>query len=356
MTQRIARTRPSVALVFLFIVSLLLTTFIVRAPDAAAATVDQCSSEHNIAGQAIECSYQVTNTLNGAAASSTVVFTHCHGQANDPPTMACSSSTNNYTDLVTSVSQCNYAGDGGGGTMECSVDVVNNITATVTPTAATLNQCNGSADGSGVQSCSPYPASTSGATVTQCNDSGNGGGATVSCTMDTNSTMTSAVPVLINQCNNSENGGGSTVTCRASLTNNVTQPTPSPTPTPKPTTKPDGSVKDNGGTANGPDKGKPNKDKADRTPREGPSGGTPNNQTAGGTPNRNTSDVPSEADTGTPGGGITTQVTRVPVGSASTGGGSTSGVEHAGLLILGFFLLVASAFALVIGRRVSTRR
>ena len=330
-------------LAFMFIVSLLLTAFVVSAPAAAAApSIDQCSSEHNVDGRAIECSYNVTNNVNGAVTSSTVVFTHCHGAANDPPTMVCNSSTTNSTDLVTSVNQCNYAGNGGGGTMECTVDVVNNITGTVTPTGATVNQCNNSADGDGTMSCNPFPAATSGATVTQCNDSANGGGSDVTCTMDTDSTTTSVLPVKINQCNNSENLGGSTVKCRSGLTDNITPPAPSPSPSP--TVTPDAGVGDNDG-------GKPDKDQPDEDD------GTPDEQTSGGTPGGGTTtDNPTGTDSGTPSGGITTsQVTKIPSGGANTGGGSTSGIENAGLLMLGVLLIAASTSALVIARRVRVR-
>ena len=44
----------------------------------------------------------------------------------------------------------------------------------------------------------------------------------------------------------------------------------------------------------------------------------------------------------------TAQVTRVPVGGVQTGGGSTSGVEHRGLLALGGLLVMSAGFALVI--------
>src|SRR5687768_13795076 len=129
MTQRIALPKPGMLLALMVVVSLVSVAFFVAAPHAAAATsVSQCNSEHNVAGQAVECSYVVTNTVNGAGTSSTVESTHCHGAANAPPTMVCSSNTVTSTDLVTSISQCNYAGDGGGGTMVCSIEVINNIT------------------------------------------------------------------------------------------------------------------------------------------------------------------------------------------------------------------------------------
>lgn len=360
MTQHIARPRTRTLLALMFVVSLLSVAFLVTAPPAAAATsVSQCNSEHNIAGQAIECSYVVTNNLNGTATSSTVEFTHCHGAANDPPTMVCSSNTTTSTDLVTSISQCNYAGDGGGGTMACSIEVTNNITGTVAPTAATVNQCNGSADGSGVASCSPYPASTSGATVTQCNDSGNGGGSTVTCTVDSSSTTTSVLAVSVNQCNNSENGGGSTVTCQAGLKDNITPPAPTPTPTPTATAPVDGGDDDKPDT-DSPDEdtsggdsttGTPDDDEPkDDTAGENTTTGTPDEGSGRGTPSVGTPTV------GTPTSGLTTtQVTRVPSGGLSTGGGSTSGIENMWMLALGILFMVAAVPALLIGRRVSVR-
>ena len=324
MKQRIGSPPYRMALALMFTVSLLSALLVVSAPDASAATsVSQCNSEHNIAGQAVECSYRITNTVNGTATSSRVVATHCHGAANAPQTMVCTTNTSTSTDLVTSISQCNYAGDGGGGTMRCTVEVINRITGTATPTKATVNQCNGSADGTGVLACDPYPASTTGATVTQCNDSANGGGSTATCTVDSNSTKTSLLAVLVNQCNNSENGGGSIVICRAGLSNSIRS----------------------AGNDNGPD---------DDDDDDGTGGGT----TDGGTPVVDTTTAtPDEGGGGPPPDlGITTsQVTRVPSGGASTGGGSTSGVENARLLLLGLVLVALSIPALAVGRRLSAR-
>ncbi|MEO6309188.1 MAG: hypothetical protein ABIO33_00690, partial [Leifsonia sp.] len=129
--------------------------------------------------------------------------------------------------LTSAVSQCNYALNGGGGNLDCTVTVVNNITGAAekdrATTGATVNQCVGSATGGGTALiCDPFPAATSSATITQCNDSAiGGGGATgVICTVHP-STQTALLPVAINQCNNSANGGGASVTCDATLTNNI---------------------------------------------------------------------------------------------------------------------------------------
>ena len=51
--------------------------------------------------------------------------------------------------------------------------------------------------------------------------------------------------------------------------------------------------------------------------------------------------------------GSTSQITRVPLGSAATGGGSTSGVENVPLLLIGLALVAASGPALALRRRFS---
>lgn len=296
MKQPLSLKRPSMILAFMLAISLISMIFFASAPTASAATsVSQCNGTDNVGGQAVECHYTITNNLNGSVTSSTVTLTECHGAANDPPTLTCTSSTTPSTDLVTAIDQCNGSGNGGGGTVTCTVDVINNITGTVTPTSATVNQCNASGTGGGTEPtvlCDPFPATTTSATVTQCNEAGNGGGGTqrVRCTVDSGSTTTSILSVTVNQCNGSGNGGGATVTCRTGLTNVITGPSPSPSPTPTAT--------------------------------------------------------PSPTPTATP-----SQVPRVPAGGVAAGGGSTSGVENARLLLLGFILLAVAGPALVLRRR-----
>lgn len=308
-------------LALVFAVALISSLFVMGSLTASAApAVSQCNGTDNVGGQAVECSYTVTNTINGDVTSSSVTLTECHGAANDPPTMVCTSSTETSTDLVTSIDQCNGSGNGGGGTVECSVDVINNITGTVTPTSATVNQCNASGTGGGTAPtvlCDPFPANTTSATVTQCNESGNGGGGTqrVRCTVGSSSTTTSLLTVTVNQCNGSGNGGGATVTCRTSLTDNVTalqapEPTPTTTPAPTSTTSPD--------TTDSPE--------SDEN-EAGPNGGG-GGSTVSGSPGADTS-----LETG--------QVTRVPVGGAAAGGGSTSGTENAPLVPIGMVLVAA---------------
>ena len=186
--------------------------------------VSQCNGTDNVGGQAVACEVTVTNNLNVATGetSSVVEVEECHGAANT--VLTCVNSVTPSDELTTSVDQCNGSGSGGGGTVECHVHIVNNITGPAGPTPATINQCNGSGAGGGTLPtvmCDPA-GNTTDATISQCNDSGNGGGPTmrVQCTA-TPSTETSVLPVAVDQCNGSGNGGGATVTCTVSVTNNI---------------------------------------------------------------------------------------------------------------------------------------
>jgi len=243
-------------LVTVVLVMALAAIFLVFGPPRGTAyaasipAINQCNGTDNVGGEAVACSVVVTNNLNltTGVTSSTVTITECHGAAHAPPT--CTRSTTSSAQLVTSVTQCDGSGSGGGGTVACSVSIVNDIVgAAVSPMPATVNQCNsGTGGGGGTQPtivCDPI-GSTTNATVNQCNGSGIGGGGTmrVRCTV-TPSTETSALPVTVDQCNGSGNGGGSTVTCTVSLTNNITTPSPVITPpvtppvvTPPPVTPP----------------------------------------------------------------------------------------------------------------------
>ena len=353
---------PRALLGLVFAITLISSLFVASSFTATAApAVSQCNGTDNVGGQAVECHYTVTNTLNGATTSSSVTLTECHGSANAPPTMVCNSSTVTSTDLVTSVDQCNGSGNGGGGTVECTVDVINNITGTVTPTSATTNQCNASGTGGGTAPtvlCDPFPASTTSATVTQCNESGNGGGGTqrVRCTVGSSSTTTALLTVRVNQCNGSGNGGGATVVCSTSLTNNITGPSPAPTVTPtapvtpRPTVTPTTPVTPTP-TATPVTPVTPVPTVAPTAP-----GGNP-----GPTPAPDETDAPElDENSAGPGGGDnvsgapgseieTGQVTQVPVGGAAAGGGSTSGFENAPLVPLAMVMIAVGAG--VLGRR-----
>jgi hypothetical protein len=225
------------------IAALAAPTPVTAAAPAPGAAVKQCNGTDNVGGQAVACKVTVTNNLdlNTGDTGSTVEVQQCHGAAN--AALTCTNDVTPSDQLTTSVDQCNGSGSGGGGTVNCEVRIVNNITGPGLPVPATIDQCNGSGAGGGTQptvSCDPI-GNTTDATITQCNDSGNGGGGTmrVKCTV-TPSTESSALPVSVNQCNGSGNGGGATVTCTVSVTNNqITPPPVTPPPvTPPPVTPP----------------------------------------------------------------------------------------------------------------------
>lgn len=189
-------------------------------------SVNQCNGSDNVGGQAVACVVTVTNNLDltTGATSSTVTTNDCHGAAGAPPT--CTTTTTTSNQLVSSITQCDGSGNGGGSTVTCAVHIVNNITGATTLAPVTVNQCIGSGTGGVSPSgptllCSPTGATT-GADITQCDGSGNGGGAPirVQCTV-TPSTQASALPVSVNQCNQSGNGGGGLVTCSVSVVNNL---------------------------------------------------------------------------------------------------------------------------------------
>ncbi len=256
-------------------------SFLTAAPVAAAPIADApttyCGdpdtdpSMDTGAGTMITCVTTVTNTITaidagtGVASGTAVVsVTECIGPASgrlDPSFLTCTTDLATLVNLVTRVDQCDEVGYGGGNVLECSVEIDNEFVG-VTPaaiTAATVDQCNGSApDTTG---CDPFPANTSGATITQCNDSSYGGGQEdFICTAS--GTVTASLSVTVNQCNNSNYGGGSWLTCSATVSNTIiaappAAPTPSPTvvtgtsprPTPPPTDTnavvpgPDGAMK-----------------------------------------------------------------------------------------------------------------
>ncbi|MFP5341976.1 MAG: hypothetical protein ACLGIJ_03475 [Candidatus Limnocylindria bacterium] len=201
-----------------------------------AATTTCSNGVDNTGGLGLICEVTITNTFTATGGSATVTVRECHGAAGDPEA-ACTTQTSVLTTPVTVVDQCNDATNGGGGTLRCSVDVTNDHVGTSpTITAASVNQCVGSGDGSTV-GCDPFPATTTGATITQCNGSANGG-TLVELTCIASGTQASGSLVTINQCNGSTNGGGGLVICSATITDNViaaATPTPTPTATPTPT-------------------------------------------------------------------------------------------------------------------------
>lgn len=181
---------------------------------AAPVGLAQCNGVSNVGGLTVQCSVSVVNTLTDDPGTTGSVVS-----INGGPGVASG-------DIVTSVDQCNGSGNGGGGSVLCSVTIVNNISVAggVGAGGASVNQCNGSDPGglgTAPNSCLPFPASTSGATITQCNGSGNGGGLVFPSGCSASGLVSPSLPVTINQCNGSGNGGGGRVVCSASMTTNV---------------------------------------------------------------------------------------------------------------------------------------
>jgi len=208
---------------------LILASLLVASPAAAAtiASVTTCSNGvDDTPGLGVICQVTVVNTITASGGSATVTVRECHGAAGHP-TAACSTKTSFLGQPVTRVRQCNYATNGGGGTLRCSVHVTNNFVG-VNPgaTKATVNQCVGSGGGI-ANNCDPFPATTTNATITQCNGSANGG-TLVNLKCTATGTKSSAFNVTVYQCNNSTNGGGALVICSANIINqDVTAPSTS---------------------------------------------------------------------------------------------------------------------------------
>ena len=206
-----------------FAVSLLSVGWLAAAPPTDAATVAStttCSNGvANTGGLGLICQVTIANTFTGSGGSSRVTVRECHGAAG-APAAKCLTTVRIMSRPVTKVTQCNSSINGGGGTLRCSVRVVNTFVG-VSPgsTAATVNQCVGSGGGK-TTGCDPFPATTTGATITQCNGSANGG-TLVKLTCTATGSKSSARSVRINQCNGSANGGGALVICSASIVNRI---------------------------------------------------------------------------------------------------------------------------------------
>ena len=154
---------------------------------SAAPAPPQCNDEMNGGGTQVHCTVSIINYIaagGGLAETppSTLTMTRCVGASGPVSTLTCATTVTTLTAPVTSVSQCNYSGDGGGGTVRCRVNITNHFAAqpgVILP--ASVYQCIGSViTGPGAPAiCTP--ANTAGitaasqATVRQCNDSGNGG-------------------------------------------------------------------------------------------------------------------------------------------------------------------------------------
>lgn len=200
---------------FLLLASLSLAGGVAATTTIASTTI--CSNSlPDTAGLGLICQVTVVNRITGTGGSARVTVRECHGAAG-APTASCKTTVRILSRLVTKVSQCNGALNGGGATVRCSVRVTNNFVGMSTgATAVTVNQCVGS--GSITTGCDPFPATTTGATITQCNGSV-GGGTLVQLTCTASGTKPSAHGVTINQCNGSANGGGALMICSASIAN-----------------------------------------------------------------------------------------------------------------------------------------
>lgn len=212
------------------------------------------------------------------------------------------------------VEEANEAGERCGA--RCiALEVTNNISSGTTAahpvTAATVNECVGSATGGGgTVNCHPFPPSTTGATVTQCNGSGTGGGGTVHCTVDSASVVSPAIPVKVNQCNGTGNPGGSVVTCSVRIFTHITPAATS------------------GGTT-----------------------GTTPGSTITAKAKATTAGVAKANAAKAAAGASGDQVSRVPKGGVQTGGGSTSREHHDVLIWVGGVLIAAGAGAALWSRR-----
>ena len=177
-----------------------LTLFVPTAGVSAAnVAVEQCNGVSNSGGLTVQCNVMVVNNLTDDPSTTGSMVT-MNGASVESP------------DIVTSINQCNGSANGGGGTMLCTVTVVNNISVSGASgsTGATVNQCNDNQpDGLGTAPnvCTPYPAGTSGATITQCDGTGNGGGLVSPSGCTASGSVSAALSVTINQCNGSAKRG-----------------------------------------------------------------------------------------------------------------------------------------------------
>lgn len=227
---------------------------------AATMVVDQCNGhgpKAEGASTGMTCTVTVVNTINGSTRSSTTTVTRlCTlGPCSTPN----GTFTTHSSSLVTMVQQCNNSDNDAAHTISCEVHITNNISAG-TPNAkpltkASTNQCVDSAAPPKVR-CTPFPATAGAATVTQCNGSANGGTGTVDCAVDPASKVSRAIPIRVNQCNGTGNPGGSVVSCEASLITKITTSeaaaaTPAPTATNTPSQSPKATPSETSTTAPG---------------------------------------------------------------------------------------------------------
>lgn len=115
----------------LLTIGLLLFSSLALATGATAATTigatTRCSNgEDNTGGLGLICQTTIVNTFTLTGGSAVVTVRECHGAAGDA-NAACATVTQVLSQPVTTVRQCNSSINGGGGTLRCSVRVVNNF-------------------------------------------------------------------------------------------------------------------------------------------------------------------------------------------------------------------------------------
>ena len=193
---------------------------------ASTMAVDQCNNHGPGVGgatTALKCTVSVVNTISGSSTYSRTTVTRLCTLG--PCSTANGTFITDSISLVTVVRQCNTSDNDTAHSINCYVNIVNNIgrgtpgAQPLTPPA--VNQCVGSGTGGGgVVACKP--ASATGTTLSQCNGSGNGGGGAVHCTVDPQSLVSAAIPITISQCNGTGNVGGARLTCNASIITRIT--------------------------------------------------------------------------------------------------------------------------------------
>ena len=352
-----------------------------QSAQAAVLDVNQCNGIGPGPGGAttvMQCSVTVVNTINGATRGSVTTVTRLC--ANDPCGGSNGTFVSRSTSLVTSVTQCNASDNDAAHPITCRVSITNNISAD-TPgarpvTAATVNQCVGSATGGGgTVNCDPFPATTTGATVTQCNGSGNGGGGTVHCTVPP-STISAAIPIRVNQCNGTGNPGGSVVTCSTTIQTNITPAAPPPTSStstttitstttsttttssstsPTSTSTSTSTSPTSTSTSTSPTSTSTSTAPTSTTTSTGPTSSSTSTSTRPTSTSTSTGPTSTSTSSRTS-TGAAGQVSRIPSGGVQAGGGSTSGVRHSGLLLFGGALLLASLISSLLRWQVARKR
>jgi len=339
------RWRPAVVIVAALLAVISMFGIFNPAPASAAAfSVQQCNghipgSPSLGATTILNCDITVVNTINGGVRGS--VVTIARDCLADPCTGDVSQS---FTDVVTNITQCNGSNNDASNTINCTVHVINNISAD-TPnaqpvSAATSNQCNGTP---GLNTCNPSSSTTTNATITQCNGSGASG--ILNCSVDPTSNISPAIPIQINQCVGSGNAGANTVHCTSEIHTNITAAAVTATtapPTPAATTTAPGSS----GTTGPGTTGTTTPGSSNTAPGVLGTAVTPGGTGTGTTPtgSSDTTGVPTTV-------GATPQVAIVPTGGVQTGGGSTAGLQHVLLLTISLGLLLAAGFSGLLSRR-----